>query len=127
MRYSHPDILNAVRELSKFMSDRATINHRNIMWQMMNYVIYTKNRELCLNLVIDIINLKLNVFKIKGRSDSNYATNVEIQKSISGLEVTLNNAPVVIRSIGQKIVALLVSKAELIALAQVVQEMLYVM
>ena len=127
MRYSRPDILNAVRELSKFMSDGATIDHRNMMRQTMNYVIHTKNRGLCLNPVMDIINPKSDAFKVKGRSDSNYATNVETRKSVSGLEVTLNNAPVVMRSIGQKIVALSVTEAELIALAQVVQEMLYVM
>ena len=125
MRYSRPDILNAVRELSKFMSDGATINHRDMMRQTMNYVIHTKNRGLCLNPVMDVINPKVDGFKIRGRSDSNYATNVETRKSVSGLKVTLNNAPVVMRSLGQKIVALSVTEAELIALALVVQEMLY--
>ena len=47
-------------------------------------------------------------------------------KSVSGLEVTLNNAPVVMRSVSQEIIALSVTEAELIVLAQVVQEMLYV-
>ena len=40
--------------------------------------------------------------------------------------MTLNNTPVVMRGIGQKIIALSVTEAELIVLAQVVQEMLYV-
>ena len=127
MRYSRPDILNAVRELSKFMSDGATINHRDMMRQTMNYVIHTKNRGLYLNPVMDVINPKVDGFKIRGRSDSNYATNVEMRKSVSGLEVMLNNTPVVMRSLGQKIVALSVTEAELIALTLVVQEMLYVM
>ena len=35
MRYSRPDILNAVRELSKFMSDGATVDHRKLMRQPM--------------------------------------------------------------------------------------------
>ena len=70
---------------------------------------------------------KKEKFIVKGRCDSNYATNEETRKSVSGLEVALNNAPVVMRSIGQKIIALSVTEAELIAMAQVVQEMLYVM
>ena len=66
-------------------------------------------------------------FIIKGRTDSNYATNSETRKSTSSIEVTLNGALVVMRSIGQKIVALSVTEAELIARTQGVQEMLYVM
>jgi len=127
MRYSRPDILNAVRELSKWMSDGATIDHMKVMRQTMNYVIHTKNRGLCLQPDMRIKDPKVDYFTIKGRSDSNYATNVETRKSVSGLEVLLNGAPVVMRSIGQKIIALSVTEAELIALAQVVQEMLYVM
>ena len=74
-----------------------------------------------------IINPKLDGFKTKGRSDRNYATHIETRKSVSGLEVTLDNATVVIQIIDQKIIALSVTGAELIALALVVQEMLCVM
>ena len=70
---------------------------------------------------------KLDYFTIKGRTDSNYATNPETRKITSGIEVTLNGAPVVIRSVGQKIVALSVTEAETIARTQGAQEMLYVM
>ena len=127
MRYSRPDILNAVMELSKHMADGATLDHRKLMRQKMNYVIHTNNRGLCINPVIDIINTKREGFKLKGCSDSNYVTNIETRKSVSSLEVTLNNAPLVMRSIIQKIIALLVTEAELIELALVVQEMLHVM
>jgi len=53
---------------------------------------------------------------MKGWADSNYATNPETRKSTSGIEVTLNRAPVMMRSVGQKIIALLVTEAELIAM-----------
>ena len=76
-------------------------------------------------MIID--NLLKDLFIIKGRLDSNYTTNVETRKSVSGMEVTLNSIPVVMRSIRLKIIALLVAEAKLIALAQVIQEMLYVM
>ena len=55
-------------------------------------------------------------FIMKGWADSNYATNPETRKSTSGIEVTLNRAPVMMRSVGQKIIALLVTEAELIAM-----------
>ena len=64
-----------------------------------------------------IRNPLVDMFVIKGRSDSNYATNPETHKSVSGLEVMLNDAPVVMRSVGQKIIVLSVTEAELIALA----------
>ena len=63
---------------------------------------------------------------MKGRSDSNYTTNVETRKSISSIEVILNSVPVVMNNVEEKIISLLVTKAELITIAQVVQEMLYV-
>ena len=126
IRYLHPDILNAVRELSKWISDRATIHHKKVMLQTMNYILHICNRRLHLNLIMEMSNARKEKFIVKGQCDSNYATNEETRKSVSGIEVTLNGIPVVIRSVGQKIVVLLVTKAELIALAQAVQEMLYV-
>ena len=74
-----------------------------------------------------MIDIRKEKFIIKECRDSNYTTNAEIRKSISSIEVTLNGALVVMRSIGQKIVALSVMEVERIALAQVVQEILYVM
>jgi len=127
MRYSRPDILNAVRELSKWMSDGATVNHQKVMHQTMNYILHTRNRGLHLNPIMSMVDARKEEFIIKGRGDSNYATNAETRKSTSGIEVTLNGAPIVMRSVGQKIVALSTTEAELIALAMVVQEMLYVM
>ena len=65
---------------------------------------------------------KLDYFIIKGRVDSNYATSPETRKSISGLEVILNGAAVVMRSVRQKIIALSVIESELIEDTQVAQE-----
>ena len=125
--YSRPDIINTVRELSRWMLHGATTDHKKVMHQTMNYVIHDRDRGLCLNPFMSVISPNKNAFKIKGRSDSNCTTNVETRKSFSGIEVTLNNAPVAMRSIGHKIITLSFTEAELIALAQVAQEMLYVM
>ena len=86
----------------------------------MNYVLHTKERGLCLEPQMTIKNPLLDAFIVKGWLDSNYATNPETRKSVSSLKVTLNGVPVVMRSVGQKIIVLSVTEAELIALAQVV-------
>ena len=54
-------------------------------------------------------------------------TNPKTRKNTSDVEATLNGAPVVMRSTGQKIVALSVTEAELIARTQTAQEILHVM
>ena len=108
------------------MLDGATTVHKKVTQQTMNCILHARDRGLCLNPVMSTIDPKKDVFKIKGRPDSNCATNVETRKSASGLEVILNNVPVAMRSIGQKIIFLSVVEAELIVLAQVVQEMLCV-
>jgi len=127
MRYSRPDILNVVRELSKLMTEGSTVHHKKILQQTINYLLHTKKRGLLLKPDMITNDPRKDFFIIKGRTDSNYTTNSETRKSISGIEVTLNGAPVVMRSIGQKIVALSVTEAELIARTQGAQEMLYIM
>ena len=94
MRYSCPDILNAVRELSRWMSNSATIDLKKVILQT------TYNCSLYLALLMGIIDAQKKKFIIKGRGDSNYATNEETRKSVSSIEVILNGIPVVIHSIG---------------------------
>jgi hypothetical protein len=65
-------------------------------------------------------------FKIRGRSDSNYATDKETRRSITGSVVYLNDAIVMFQSATQKHVTLSVTEAELAALVSCVQDMLYV-
>ena len=60
-------------------------------------------------------------FRISGKSDSNFATCVETRKSVTGYSVDLEGTPVAVKSGMQKIVALSVTEAELIAMV-----MLYV-
>ena len=122
VRCSRPNVLNAVRDLSKFLSDSTTVDHRKVMRQTMNLARRTKNRGMRVNPVMDATNPKRDRFKTKGRSDSNHSTDIETRKSVSVLEVTLNNATVAMQSVGQKIIALSVTEVELIALALMVQE-----
>ena len=109
------------------MTEGATDKHMKVLYQTMNYVIHTKKKGLHLKPRMIANNPKTDYFIIKGRADSNYATNPERRKSVSGIEVTLNGALVVMRSVGQKIIALSVTEAELIAATMAVQEMLHIM
>ncbi len=64
-------------------------------------------------------------FKIKGRSDSDYAKDMQTRQSILGYMVFLKDAPVMHRSATQKTVALLSCKAKLNVAVLCVQDMLY--
>ena len=65
-------------------------------------------------------------FRINGRADSNFATCRDTRKSITGYVVWFEGAVIAIRSVMQKIVALSVTEAEVIAIVQCVQEIMYV-
>ena len=93
----------------------------------MKYIVRTKNRRLCLRPELIVGNPKTDCFHVKVRVDSNHATNPKTRKRVSRLEFTLNGAPVVMRSVGHKTIALSVKEVELIALTQCAQEILHVM
>lgn len=105
----------------------ATIHHKKVLQQTMNYVLHALMRGLVLAPKTHISDPKTRSFIIKGRSHSNYAMNPETRKSTSGIEVTLNGAPVATMNVGQKIVALSATEDELIARTQEAQGMLHVM
>jgi hypothetical protein len=65
-------------------------------------------------------------FKIHGRSDSNYATDPESRRSITGTVVYLNDSPIAFSSVTQKHVTLSVTEAELAAVVTMVQDMMYI-
>ena len=64
-------------------------------------------------------------FEIAGWSDSNYAACVETRKSVSGYCVELEGVKIIVRCVGQPIVTLSVTEAELFAAVMCVQDMLY--
>ena len=106
MRYSKHDILPVVRELSRWISDGATADNQNFLYQTMNYILHARNRGLILQPSLRIEDPRSGDFVIKGKVNSNYATNAETIKSANGSHVNLNGAPVVMRSIGQNIISL---------------------
>ena len=127
MRWSKPEIWNSVRELSRRMT-KSNEAHRKAMLRVMKYCITTRKLGWTLKPSRKWNGKDKNFeFIIRGESDSNYATCVETRKSVTGFCVYLEDALISVKSGMQKIVALSVTEAEVIALVQVVQEMMYVM
>jgi hypothetical protein len=125
MRWSRPDVLNAVRECSKFMSG-AWENHMAAMQRIMRYVVNTAARglKLCPNAEWD--GSQDFLFELEGWSDSEYAKDSS-RRSVNGWSVFLNGSAIAFRSKMMPIVALSVTEAELYSAVQCAQDMLYAM
>ena len=126
MRWSRPDVLNAVREQSKYMQE-ASPAHMKAMKRIMRYLTLTSNRGLCLNPKRKWDGNPEFEFRIYGLSDASYATDLDGRKSVSGESVFLEGSPVCMRSSQQKSVTLSTAEAELVAATSCAQEMLFVM
>jgi hypothetical protein len=83
-RWTRPDIMNSVRELSRFAGG-ALMAHMKAMYRCMAYCVATSKRG---------INIAPNTrwdgsldFKcvISGRADSDYAKDLETRRSVSGI------------------------------------------
>ena len=126
MRWSRPEIWNAVRECSRHMGNCNGL-HKKAMLRVMKYCVTTKNRgwRLQPKRFWDGID-KDFLFEIIGRPDASYGTCKDTRKSITGIVVFLEMCVIVAKSGMQRIVALSTAEAELIAMVQCVQEMLFV-
>ena len=126
MQWSRPEMWNAVRELSRRMS-KCNKAHTKAMLRAMKYCQDTKDQGWVLKPTRRWNGKdKTFKFKIEGQSDSNFATCPETRKSITGFVVKLEDAVVAVKSGMQKIVALSVTEAEVIAMIQCIQEMMYI-
>jgi hypothetical protein len=123
MKWSRPDILNSVRELSRFMTG-ATAAHMTAMYRVMKFCLATKNRGLTLK-----PNRKWDgspdfLFKIGGISDSTYASD-EDAKSVGGHAALLCGAPFAIKSKTMVASHLSVTESETVSAVSCVQDMLF--
>ena len=126
MRWSRPEIWNAVRETSRRMQI-ASRAHLAAMLRIMKYCIMTKDDGWVLKPSRKWDGKdKSFKFNIRGKSDSNYATCKETRRSVTGYVVYLEDSLISVKSGMQKLVALSVSEAEIIALVQCVQEIMFV-
>ena len=97
MKWTRPEILNAVRELSRFMTG-ATLADMKEMYRTMKYCAGTPNRGLLLKPNAKWDGSPNFVFEVSGRSDSDYAKDPERRRSVSGYSTLLCGAPVTMKS-----------------------------
>ena len=121
IKYSRPDISNAVRELSKCM-DRATYGTYKEMLRVIKFVLDTKN--FCLKIQPNFDSK--NSWKLKVFSDSDWAGDPETRISVTGFIVYLQNVPVCWRSKAQRGVTLSSSEAEYVAMSEAVKEIRFI-
>ena len=95
MRWSRPEIYNAVQELSRFMTIGASNIHMKAMERVMNYCLTTRNRVLLIEPTQEWDGSPEFEVLILGRSDSDYAKDPETRKSISGMSTFLCGAPII--------------------------------
>ena len=124
-RWSGPDIMNAVREATKHMQ-ASTPAHKRYVNVLIGFLTRSKNRgwKLMPTRKWDKRD-KAFKFKIKGKSDSDYATCPDTRRSVTGYMIWFEGALIAVRSVMQKIAALSSAEAELIALVLCLQEMIF--
>ena len=121
VKHSRPDIANSVRELSKVL-DGPTEAAQKEMLRGIKYVLDTKDQDL--KLFPKKVNQK-KAWELVCFSDSDYAGNPDSCRSVSGYVLFAMGVPIVWQSQGQKSVTLSSSKAEWIAMSEVVKDIMF--
>ena len=124
-RKSRPEIKNAVRDLSRWVSG-ASEKHVRAMYRVMRYCLGTPERGLVIKPNCRWNGSRDFEFEVTGISDSDYAKCPSTRKSVTGFSVFLCGAVVTTKSKMQPVVALSVTEAETIAAVDCYQEMLFV-
>jgi len=126
MKWSRPEIGNAVRELSRYMSN-AGMSHMKALYRVMNYCLNTsergkifKPRRHC-----KPEDLATFEFVIEGYSDSDYAKDPIKRRSVSGYCSFLEGCVLNTKSRMQPITSLSVTEAELVAATECAQDLIF--
>ena len=126
MRWSRPEICNAVRELSRYMTG-ATIAHYQLMLRVLKYCVSTPNRGKVLRPMRKGNDPKTFEFVISGKADSDFGKDPHQRRSVSGNATFLEGMPISTRSKMQGAVTLSVTEAEYVAATEEAQDMLFTM
>jgi hypothetical protein len=123
--WSRPDILNAVREVSRHLKTPNEV-HYQAMMQIMEYCVATPTRGRRIQPNARWDGNKNYKFVVSGMSDSNFNQCPETRRSVSGNTTEVNGVPVLTKSVMQETVKLSVTEAELESATTNVQDLLYV-
>ena len=123
VKYSRPDLSNAVRELSK-VNNGATPKHVKSLVRVVKFALDTRNK----GLVYNVTNEKEenSIWRLKAYSDSDWAGDADDRRSITGFCIFLDNCLISWKSRGQKTVTLSSSEVEYVAVAEVCAEILFI-
>ena len=121
VKFSRPDISNAVRELSKVM-DRATPAHGKKLKRIIRYVLDTEKRVLN----FDLREQEGSQWILKAFSDSDWAGAPDDRRSITGYCIYLNGCLISWKSRGQKHVTLSSTEAEYVAVSEVCTDIMFI-
>ena len=119
---TRPDIVNAVRELSRGM-DKATKSAEKEMYRIIKYLIQTKDYGLK---IAPKGNFNDGAWTMKMYTDSDWATNKTDRKSISGFVLYFQDTPILWKSQTQKTVALSSTEAEYYATSEATKEIKFI-
>jgi len=123
VKYSRPDIANAVRELTKCMDVATPAAYKEIL-RPVKFVLCTMTCGLKIMPKPPDGTMKWNLVSF---SDSDWAGDKDNRRSINGFIIFLCRVPIVWRSKQQKTVVLSSSKAEFVAICEAVKEILFVL
>jgi hypothetical protein len=119
VKLSRPDLATSVRELSKFM-DGATDTHLKAMKRVMEFTMATKTHQFA------IFPKFKERHNIVGYSDSNFASDKDTRRSVSGFAIYYAGTLVSWKSKAQQCVTLSTTEAEYVAASQCANEMEFV-
>lgn len=116
---------NATRACAHMMQKPQEI-HMPALTRLAHYMVSTPERGLVLHPNRTWDGSKDFKFQIVARSDSNYASNTDDRRSVTGVQAMLEGCPITFCSNTQKYVTLLVTEAESGAGTTAPQDMMYV-
>ena len=122
VKYSRPDLSNAVRELSRANSG-TTSDHIKSLLHVIKFALDTKNKGLVYRIKYE--NEK-NKWTLKAFSDSDWAGDADNRRSVTGFCIFINDCLISWKSRGQKTVTLSSSKAKYVAVSEVCTEILFI-
>ena len=120
VKFSRPNISNAVRELSKVI-DGATPAHMKSMLRSIKFVMVTRQRVLS----FDLREQEGSQWALKAFSDSDCAGSKDDRRSIMGYCIYLNGCLISSKSRGKKHVTLSSTEAEYMAVSEVCTEIMF--
>jgi hypothetical protein len=126
VRWSRPEMQNAVRDLSRHMQ-KCGVEHQMAMKRAMEYVVQSKEKGWTIRPTRKWDGKdKTFKFRVKGKSDSDYATCKETRRSVTGLIVWLEEALIMVKSMMQDVPSLSVTESELASATSCAQYLMYV-